>query len=193
VEDSVSTALVLFGSTDGHTAKIAGVIADILRAEGCSADVLDARDAAFTSPDRYDAVVIAASLHAGGYQPAVSRWTRAHAAMLSVRPSAFVSVCLGVLEHREETDRDLDRRLRSFFSDTRWAPSRWTIVAGALPWTRYGWLKKRAMRRIVRKTTGDIDFTRDFEYTDWNAVRAFAKDFAETNGLTEPRMALQPA
>jgi menaquinone-dependent protoporphyrinogen oxidase len=189
----MSTALVLFGSTDGQTAKIAGVIADTLRAEGCSADLLDARDAAYTSPDRYDAVVVAASLHAGGYQRVVRHWVRAHAAMLSTRPAAFVSVCLGVLERREETDRELDRRLRDFFSGTRWAPSRWTIVAGALPWTKYGWLKKRIMRRIVRKAAGDVDFSRDFEYTDWDEVRSFAKDFAQSNGLSESRRVLQQA
>ena len=52
-------------------------------------------------------------------------------------------------------------------------------VAGALPYTKYGWLKKWIMRRIVAKAGGDTDTTRDYEYTDWNDVREFARAFAQ--------------
>jgi menaquinone-dependent protoporphyrinogen oxidase len=33
------------------------------------------------------------------------------------------------------------------------------------------------MRRIVAKAGGDTDTSRDYEYTDWNQVRGFARDF----------------
>lgn len=51
-------------------------------------------------------------------------------------------------------------------------------VAGALLYTRYGWLKRWIMRRIVRKAGGDVDTTRDYEYTDWIALRELARRFA---------------
>jgi menaquinone-dependent protoporphyrinogen oxidase len=51
------------------------------------------------------------------------------------------------------------------------------FVAGALPYTRYNWLKRWIMRRIVAKAGGDTDTTRDFEYTDWEDLRAFARTF----------------
>ena len=35
------------------------------------------------------------------------------------------------------------------------------------------------MRRIVAKAHGDTDTSRDYEYTDWNDVRLFARDFAD--------------
>jgi menaquinone-dependent protoporphyrinogen oxidase len=34
------------------------------------------------------------------------------------------------------------------------------------------------MRRIARKEGGGTDVSRDFEYTDWPAVRQFALEFA---------------
>jgi menaquinone-dependent protoporphyrinogen oxidase len=52
------------------------------------------------------------------------------------------------------------------------------MVAGALPYTRYGWLKRQMIKRIVAKAGGDTDTTRDFEYTDWNDLRNFTGDFA---------------
>jgi BON domain len=52
------------------------------------------------------------------------------------------------------------------------------MVAGALPYTRYGWLKRQMVKRIVEKAgSEDTDTTRDYEYTDWNDLRDFAQDF----------------
>jgi menaquinone-dependent protoporphyrinogen oxidase len=33
------------------------------------------------------------------------------------------------------------------------------------------------MVRIVRKAGGDTDTSRDYEYTDWEELRGFARDF----------------
>ena len=52
------------------------------------------------------------------------------------------------------------------------------VVAGALPYTRYSPLTRWMMRRIVAKAKGDTDTSRDYEYTDWEAVRRFAGEFA---------------
>jgi menaquinone-dependent protoporphyrinogen oxidase len=179
----VSNALVIYGTTDGHTARIANAIGDTLRSRGLVVDVLNAKQAKWTSCIGYDAVVIAASLHARGYQEPVRAWLRRNAAGLTGRPSAFVSVCLGVLEKKASTDRELVRIAHELFTAATWRPDSWTIVAGALPWTRYGWLKKRVMRRIVAKAGGDTDTTRDFEYTDWTALRGFITTFADEHAL----------
>jgi menaquinone-dependent protoporphyrinogen oxidase len=50
------------------------------------------------------------------------------------------------------------------------------LFAGALLYTRYGWIKRRVMRSTVRKEGGDTDTSRDYEYTDWSAVEALARD-----------------
>ena len=173
--------LVLYGTTDGHTRKVAAAIADEFRAAGDDVDVANAkRQHPPTPPDDYAAVVVAGSVHAGGYQRTVRRWVRAHRDALATRPTAFVSVCLGVLEHNPNTDRELDRILTKFFDQTGWRPTMTKIVAGALPFTKYSWLKRRVMVRIVRKQMGsNVDTRRDYEYTDWNDLKAFARDFRQ--------------
>jgi menaquinone-dependent protoporphyrinogen oxidase len=35
------------------------------------------------------------------------------------------------------------------------------------------------MKRIVRKAGGDTDTSRDYEYTDWGDLRAFADEFGK--------------
>ncbi|HYL57147.1 MAG TPA: flavodoxin domain-containing protein [Gemmatimonadales bacterium] len=175
----MSRVLILYGTTDGHTRKIATALGGVLSWEGSRVEVVDAQDvSAEVRPDDYDGVIVAASIHMGGYQRAVTRWVRRHADALNHRPSAFISVCLGVLEPREEAQREVRDIMQRFLDRCDWQPAVTKTVAGALRYTKYGWLKKWIMRRIVAKAGGDIDTTRDYEYTDWDDVRAFARAFA---------------
>lgn len=171
--------LIVYGTTDGHTRKIAQVLAEDLRAKGCSVDILDAADSGRRlSPEAYDGVVVAASVHIGDYQKTVARWVRQHAAALSAVPSAFLSVSLAVFERRAQVRSEIISIMERFLERCGWRPMITKMVAGALPYTRYGWLKRQMMKRIVAQAGGDTDTTRDFEYTDWIDLRNFAQDFA---------------
>jgi menaquinone-dependent protoporphyrinogen oxidase len=170
--------LVLYGTTDGQTRKIAAAIASTLRMEGAHVDLVNAaRQGPDPRPEAYAGVIVAASVHAGGYQKAARRWVTAHAPGLRFVPTAFVSVCLGVLEHNPATDQELAKIAQQFFTRTGWQPSTLKIVAGALPYTRYNWVKRWVMRRIAAKHHSDVDTSRDYEYTDWDDVKAFAREF----------------
>jgi menaquinone-dependent protoporphyrinogen oxidase len=171
----MTDVLILYGTTDGQTAKIANRLAIELRGLGALTDVANAARRPQPSPESYRVVVVAASVQAGGYQKDVRAWVRRHAAVLAERPTAFVSVCLGVLQHDPTVDRELDGIMQRLFTETGWTPTARKIVAGALPYTKYNYFKRLMMRRIVRKAHGDTDITRDFEYTDWNDLAAFAR------------------
>jgi menaquinone-dependent protoporphyrinogen oxidase len=167
--------LVAFGTTDGHTARIAADMAETLRVKGYEVDVhgggtLTER----VRPDDYDGVIVAASIHMGTYQRPVRRWVRRHHEALNRRPGAFLSVCLAVLEKDPKAQTEVRRIMDEFLAGSGWRPTIAKLVAGALPYTQYGWLKRLVMRRIVRKAGGDTDTTRDYEYTDWEDVRATA-------------------
>ena len=175
----MSRMLVIYGTTEGQTAKVARFIGDALQADGVSADVINAHDGR-PSADNYDAVIVAASVHGGGYQRAVRRWVHAEAERLNAKPTAFVSVCLGVLQHEPKVDQELTAVIDRFRTVTGWRPGITKTVAGALPYSRYNWLKRWAMVRIVRKAGGDTDTSRDYEYTDWTELRTFADEFARS-------------
>jgi menaquinone-dependent protoporphyrinogen oxidase len=189
--------LILFGTTDGQTAKIVARLARALEGLGDEVDVVNAAlGGKAVSPAPYAGVIVAASVHAGGYQRAVGRWVRRHAAELPGRPSALLSVCLGVLQGEPAVQRDLATIIERFLSRTGWRPSQVETVAGALRYTRYGFLKRYLMRRIARKAGGGTDTTRDYEYTDWEALKSFAGAFHRSlggNGETGARPSRLPA
>ncbi len=176
----MARVLVLYGTTDGHTRKVAEALRQTwLSEEGFLVDVVDAqRAASYVTPEAYDGVIVAASVHSGGHQRAVKRWVRLHAEALNRTPSAFVSVCLGILETRPEARQAVHQIMQRFLQRSGWRPTVTKTIAGALPYTRYNWLKKWIMRRIVSKAGGDTDTTRDYEYTDWDDLRVFAREFA---------------
>ena len=187
----MSRILVLYGTTEGQTAKVARCLGDTLQANGVSADVVEA-GAAWPSPDGYDGVLVAASIHAGGYQRAVHRWVHEHAQALNDKPSAFLSVCLGILQHTPKAQEDLAEIVNRFLTATGWHPATVKQVAGALPYSKYNWLTRWTMVRIVRKAGGDTDTSRDYEYTDWADLRGFAGELARAlrdRTISEARVA----
>ncbi|MEZ4585802.1 MAG: flavodoxin domain-containing protein [Gemmatimonadales bacterium] len=174
--------LVLYGTTNGHTARIARTVAETLERSGARVETIDAARGNPPHPALFDGVVVAASIHVGGYQRSVRRWLRRHAAVLNGMPTLFLSVCLAVLERKPEVDRELERIVDKLVAKTGWRPDAWKPIAGALPYTKYGWLTRLVMRRIAEKQHGDTDTTRDFEYTDWSDLRETARAFAARVG-----------
>jgi menaquinone-dependent protoporphyrinogen oxidase len=174
----MSRLLVLYGTTDGHTAKVARTLADLFRKNGAEVDVVEAgAGRADPDPGEYAGVVVAASVHLRSYQRAVRRWVRAHLSALHSRPTAFLSVSLGVLQPEPEVQREVAAILEGFLKRTGWHPTWNRSLAGALPYSRYGWFKRLVMRRIARRAAVATDPSRDYEYTDWDALAAFAQAF----------------
>jgi len=69
------------------------------------------------------------------------------------------------------------RLLYGLMTDRRVEPVDKLFVAGAILYSQYGVFERILMRLIMRrKGHGDVKW--DQEYTDWEAVAAFAKDFA---------------
>ena len=169
--------LILFGTSEGHTARIAESVADTLRARGDDVDIVEASREG-PSPSLYDAIVVAASVHGGRYQRHVRRWVSANVHVLGHKPTAFVSVSLGVLQQDPAVQREVQAIVNRFLLSTEWRPAITKKVAGALMYRKYSWLKRLVMKRIAAKAGGDTDTSRNWEYTDWNELRAFAEQFA---------------
>ena len=174
----MSRLLILFGTTDGQTGKIGRFLGDQFRAQGHEADLVEAGKGADPDPSGYSAVLVAASVHIGGYQRGVRRWVRNHATALRAKPNVFISVCLGVLQDDHKVRQEEQAIVERFVKQTGWQPSRVKIVAGALSYSRYNWITKWVMRRIARKGGVETDWHQDYEYTDWEDLRKLAAEFS---------------
>jgi menaquinone-dependent protoporphyrinogen oxidase len=167
--------LIAYATNEGQTEAIARRIATGLRDAGEDGFLVNLKERA---PDLsgFDQAVIGASMHAGGYQKAARNFVAANRDGLNRMPSWFISVCLTEAEagHHDEVQPIID----AFLADTGWRPTGVKSWAGALKYSQYNWLMKRIMRRIVRSKGGYEDMSRDYDFTDWNAVDAFARELA---------------
>jgi menaquinone-dependent protoporphyrinogen oxidase len=170
--------LVLYGTTDGHTAKVVATVAETLRRSGAAVDVILA-GTTDPAPEDYAGVIVAASVHIGSYQRKVRQWVRRHADALRDKPSAFLSVSLGVLQDDPKVQRDIEAIVSKFLRETHWQPALVQNVAGAVLYTKYNALKRWMMKRIVAKAGGGTDTSRDYEYTNWAELGAFAERFSD--------------
>src|ERR1044071_6932626 len=161
----MARCLILYGTTDGHTAKIARFLGAELAALGTRINLVEA-GTDDPDPYDYDGVIVAASVHGGRFQRSVTRWAEDHAGQLPARPNAFLSVCLGVLQQDVKVQQDLMAMVERFSRHTGWKPQRVKLVAGALLYTRYGWLKRVLMRSLAKRAGGATDVTRDYEDTN---------------------------
>lgn len=168
--------LIVYASTHGHTRRIAERIADTMRADG--ADVALAHADGAPAPTGYDAVVVGASIHAGHHQREVVTWASRHRTRLAVLPTAFFSVCLTAADDTDEARADTRRYLDEFAEATGWTPTRATTFAGALQYREYDFMTRLIMRLMMRKGHHPTETSRDYDYTDWDAVERFAHECA---------------
>ncbi len=171
--------LILYATTEGHTAKIVQRIVQRFQTLGHTVEAHRA-DVVPSGLDStgYDGVIVGSSIHYGRHPGFLRALVRRFRAALTAQPSAFFSVSLsaGGPGAKPEAAR---RYLETFLRQVDWRPPQTATFAGALQYSKYGVFKRLLMRMIVGIAGGDTDPTRDYEYTDWNAVDRFADEFAQ--------------
>lgn len=172
--------LILYGTTNGQTAKIADHIADELRRESMVVTLARA-DEILGNPhlEQFDGVVVAGSVRFGRHQRYLEEFVRRHAARLAGMPTAFVSVCGALAGNWPDGTKEAAKYRDDFFHRTGWRPALTRSVAGAVMYTKYSWPIRLVMKRISRRTARPTDTSRDWEFTDWDAVTRIAREFAE--------------
>jgi len=169
--------LILYATTEGQTARIAERVAERLRGAGHRVAALEARAGA-PLPDlaAFDALIVGASVHYGHHPVHLARALAREQRILQAKPGAFFSVSLsadGPGANRAAAGRYIEKFLRS----ARWRPGMVVAFGGALRYSKYGRFKRQLVRLFVRVAGGDTDTSRDYEYTDWQAVARFAEAF----------------
>lgn len=188
-------ACILYATREGQTRKIAQYVASTLSAAGFDSvdirDVNDSGDSIYVGD--YSGMIIAASVHLGQHEPEIVDFVKAHRHGLEKLPSAFISVSLSeagaervntTAEQHARFAVDVEKALNKFFQQTGWTPSAVMPVAGALAYSKYNWLIRFVMKRIASKAGGDTDTSRDYEYTNWPALRRFITEFAVMSSRT---------
>ena len=173
--------LIAYATSEGQTANIAHEIAGALRASGHDLLVRRVADLPAHEPiERYDAVVVGSSIHAGNHDPAIVAWVKQNRPALEAGHGAFFSVSLSAASDQQQDREGLQRCLDQFFEETGWQPELVACFAGALRFSQYGLIKRILMRDIAKKHGEQPQGRHDYEYTDWASVQRFAEDILES-------------
>jgi menaquinone-dependent protoporphyrinogen oxidase len=174
-------ALIVYGTTEGQTHKIAERIASRIRELGHEAQLHDS-SALLDSLQIgvFEAIIIAASVHQQLHQETITGFAIAHREQLKAKPTAFVSVSLSAALESDhlEAQKYVDR----FVAETGWRPTKTLLLAGALRYTGYDYFMQQIVKYIVMKGGGSADTERDYEFTDWEALSKFVDSYLEMVG-----------
>lgn len=162
--------MIIYGTTEGHTRKICEFLKNEAEKSGHQAELFDATQQP-PLPDKYDAIIIAGSVHAGTYQNSVRHYVEELHEELNNMKSHFLSVSLAAATDEQEIWDELKNQTEKFLLQTGWNPKHIEYVAGALLYTKYDFFKRLLMRLISKRSGGETDTSKDHEYTDWNQVR----------------------
>jgi len=170
--------LILYGTTEGQTRKIAHFAAQHISAHGHSAVISNAEDVpAEIDIHDFDGVLVAASLHLGSYQPAVIDFVHRHVDKIDRKPNAFISVSLAALSQDPDEVAGLRDCVRRFTEESRWTPGCLHHAAGAFRFTAYDFFRRWALKYIAHKHGIAVEPGQDREFTDWTALGQFLDKF----------------
>jgi menaquinone-dependent protoporphyrinogen oxidase len=172
---NVSKIFIPYSTAEGQTAKIADVVADVVRHRGHEAVTVDIKESSGPVPTDCDGVIVGASIHMGKHDKRMVSFVEQNLEALRTLPSAFFSVSLAAHGDVAEAERYVEE----FEGETGWRPGHVATFGGALPYTKYGFFKRHMMKKIVGDKPGglDTDISRDYVYTEWDGVRRFADDY----------------
>lgn len=175
----MASVLVLFGTGEGQTSKVADRIRTTLTDRGHDITTVDVEEIPDgTELDAFDAVLIGSSIHVGKHHAAIQEFVRTNSEVLNTLMTAFFQVSLSSAVDDHERRAEAARYVDELLEDSGWHPDKIGLFGGALRYSKYGFLKRLMLKRIARDATGDVDTSRDYEYTDWDEVDAFTADFA---------------
>lgn len=174
----MSKYLIIYGTKEGQTAKIADKIGEVVRQRGFQADVYDARKVPTKFQiDGYTAALVGSSIHMLQWSSPALQFVRRYKTQLDKVPSAFFSVSMTAASTTPEERSKLDPYVQKFFNKTGWNPKMVGNFAGSLAYTKYGFFTRWLMLRIARSKGESSDTSHDVEFTDWEQVTKFAEDF----------------
>lgn len=172
--------MIVYSSGEGQTQKIAAFIKEKISVHKYSVEVFDCEKLNSYMPlFDYDGFLIGASVHRGSFSNRIQDWVIENRFFVKNKPSAFFSVCLGILEKGNDALITEGNIVNDFFEKTGWYPSLWRIFAGALKYSKYNWFLKRIIKRIAMKAGFSSDLNHDYEFTDWKDVEIFVDQFLD--------------
>ena len=172
--------LIAFGSTEGHTRKIAHHVNTLIQDNGHSSELYEC-GSLDEKPDigSFDAIVVAGSVHQQVHQQSLVDFVKENLSSLKSKPSGFVSVSLSI--SLEDGQAEAEEYVADFIKETGWQPAHVHMAGGAIRSLEYDYFKRFTVEHIVLKGNKmPEESAGNPEFTDWDALDSFVLELVES-------------
>ncbi|MDS0293668.1 flavodoxin domain-containing protein [Halogeometricum luteum] len=175
----MTSILIVYGTGEGQTAKVAAFVESVLADRGFDVTTRHVFETDDADIEAFDAVLVGSSVNNRAHRPEVVAFVERHRETLATLPTGFFQLSLASAVSTKWARDGALGFVDGLTESTGWAPDRVGLFAGALTFSRYG-RAQRTLFKLAAIVMGlDGDTTRDYEYTDWADVERFAVEFGE--------------
>ena len=167
-------SLIIYSSTDGHTKTICKRIIDFLK-DGNKARLVSLDEAKKLNLSEFDKIIIGASIRYGKHSEELYKFIEINKNILDEKESVFFSVNV-VARKPEKNTTDNNPYIKKFLKISKWKPKKIGVFAGKVDYPNYNFFDKYIIKLIMFITSGPIDTSQSYEFTDWSKVEDFAKE-----------------
>lgn len=169
----MSTLLILYATTDGHTRKICLRLKQVIEEQGHEVTLQSIDNEADLNMDLFDKIVLGASIRYGKHSRQVYDLINKHQQLLNSKPNAFFSVNV-VARKPEKSQPDTNPYLIKFLRQISWQPEELAVFAGKIDYPKYRFWDRQMIRLIMWMTKGPTDPKTVVDFTNWQQVDDFA-------------------
>ena len=168
-------SLIIYSTTDGQTKKICESIKDN-SINKSSYEVISLNEAFYKEIEKYDQIIIGASIRYGRHNSRVYKFIKDNKNILEKKKTAFFSVNV-VARKPEKNTPETNPYIRKFLKKSSWQPKKVGVFAGKIDYPRLGFINRNVIRLIMLITKGPTDIKNTYEFTDWQKVKKFTTEF----------------
>ena len=168
----MSNTLIIYSTTDGQTVAICNTLVKNHNTDQIK--ICSIEDAYEENLNKYDKVIIGASIRYGKHNPRVIEFVKKNLERFNQIKTAFFSVNV-VARKKNKNTPETNPYVKKFLNKTKWKPTKLNVFAGKVDYPSYRFLDKYIIRLIMWFTKGPTDVTKSYEFTNWDEVKKFGQ------------------
>ena len=170
----MSSFLIIYSSTDGHTKIICERIKNFLNNENL-AKLFSIEDVKKVDLSRFEKIIIGASIRYGKHSKELYNFIKLNKNILDQKKCAFFSVNV-VARKPEKNTAETNPYINKFLKISKWKPNKIKVFAGKVDYPNYNLIDKYIIKFIMFITGGPTDTSQSYEFTDWSKVDDFSEE-----------------
>ena len=170
----MSSFLIIYSSTDGHTKIICERITNFLN-DGNLVELVSLEDAKKTNLSNFEKIIIGASIRYGNHSKKLYKFINYNRNILDQKKCAFFSVNV-VARKPEKNTAETNPYINKFLKISKWKPNKIKVFAGKVDYPNYNFFDKYIIKFIMFITKGPTDTSQSYEFTDWSKVDDFSEE-----------------